>query len=416
MILAGPDTIFGNLNLADHLGQLRDVIGALHTLRQQDVQEDAEVNVRGQPIHYYPERSAGNWLAFRTWIDTGNRQAVPLEWRVYAKNVNTRSNHWPIELVFRSVPLWTLPFTQLWSEAMKVLRKLVRNPEALYSEDGKCAVPSRVSRIDWAVDTDELQLTPGDAPRFLSRARYRAMYLSDQQLIEHDDVDVSIHHIGAEFTGLAFGRGAIHARVYNKWLEIAKARSYKRGDKRFFADLWAVHGWARDRPVWRLEIQIRREALHQIRDDAGVPLAHHSIPDTVAAFPNTLPYWFGEWLTLRQPNEDPNRSRWPVDPVWQRVVETASRMDEHFVRVPRQIAFDEFALAQSITGLLSSYSLAVGIASPQVLMPILAKTLARSLGISTNEWFWRVQSDQQRKAAKYGMKKEELHYANQSHA
>ena len=63
--------------------------------------------------------------------------------------------------------------------------------------------------------------------------------------------------------------------------------------------------------MWRVEFEIGRAALSELE-------LHR--PDAVlAAAPSLWRYCTGEWLTLRSPTADSNRSRWPLDVRWEAV-------------------------------------------------------------------------------------------------
>ncbi len=63
--------------------------------------------------------------------------------------------------------------------------------------------------------------------------------------------------------------------------------------------------------MWRIEFEVGRAALSDLV---------LFLPDAVlAATPSLWRYCTAEWLTLRSPTGDSNRSRWPVDPRWQAV-------------------------------------------------------------------------------------------------
>jgi hypothetical protein len=126
----------------------------------------------------------------------------------------------------------------------------------------------------------------------------------------------------------------------------------------------------------------------------------HSRP-TVAAFPSTLPYFFGEWISLRIPTEDSNRYRWPLDPAWQHMIDVASGLHGTSERLSMRRVFDDFALARTIVGLLSSYGVAIGESSPVGLISQLSTALARSLNLSEADLLAHIEAEIHRKATKY---------------
>lgn len=78
---------------------------------------------------------------------------------------------------------------------------------------------------------------------------------------------------------------------------------------RYLPILWKQAGRLDDEPVWRLEFQIKREVLSQMKI---VRLA-----ETLRHLNALWCYATDEWLRLAIPNpEDKTRSRWPIHPLW----------------------------------------------------------------------------------------------------
>ncbi len=108
-------------------------------------------------------------------------------------------------------------------------------------------------------------------------------------------------------TGFVFGSRRtqrISARLYDKTAEMALKST----------DWWELVWGDRHTPgtqVWRIEFEVGRPALSDL--ELFRPEA------VLAALPSLWAYCTGEWLTLRSPSADSNRSRWPVDLRWHAV-------------------------------------------------------------------------------------------------
>lgn len=96
-----------------------------------------------------------------------------------------------------------------------------------------------------------------------------------------------------------FGRDDIVLRVYDKIAEIRQ-----QSDK-----VWFFVLWGEESNVWRIEWQIRKPIL-KAADIATFDELHERQGDL-------LHYLAFDHDTLRQPNEDTNRSRWPLHRLWQ---------------------------------------------------------------------------------------------------
>ena len=142
-----------------------------------------------------------------------------------------------------------------------------------------------VARLDLFVDMEGIQLCAQDRSAFVCRGDGCTTYEN-----------------GTTVTGFAFGSRRtqrISARLYDKTAEMALKGT----------DWWDLVWGDRHTPgaqVWRIEFEIGRAALSDLE---------LFLPDAVlAAAPSLWRYCTTEWLTLRSPMADSNRSRWPRRP------------------------------------------------------------------------------------------------------
>ncbi len=184
-----------------------------------------------------------------------------------------------------------------------------------------CFEGVRLSRVDLHIDWQGgWEPTPADAPNFVKPARVKWQVYSD----------------GTTFTGVAFGRGALMARVYRKSLEVRE-----KNNEAYLALLserkpeeFDLHS-----DVWRLEFQLRREGAKGFRlyrepdagDDADAieaELAAEDLPH-IGTLPRLFVYLDPLWqhltyhtLRLVEPSTSANRSRWPMHPTWAQLRDT----------------------------------------------------------------------------------------------
>lgn len=191
------------------------------------------------------------------------------------------------------------------------------------------ADPGSISRIDLCVDfTSSIDWQSVDAKRWRCRSNHRALYLESEQLL-----------------GNVFGQsGDVSARLYDKTKEIIKSEKF------FFKDLWQQAGWDGESSVWRLEFQLRRDALK----------ACQSLnPDFIVDLFNSLwRYYTTQWLSLRDINpNDSNRSRWELAAEWQTLAE--AEFNPHPVEAIRRLNFESVPSDETIfvgaTGYLTSF-------------------------------------------------------------
>jgi hypothetical protein len=176
----------------------------------------------------------------------------------------------------------------------------------------------KLSRADLHLDWQGgWEPSPADAPDFIKPARVKWQIYSD----------------GTTFTGMAFGRGALMARIYRKSLE-----ARERNNEAYFALLSerAPEAFALHDDVWRLEFQLRREGARGFRlyrePDAGddeatieAELAAEDLPH-IGTLPRLFLHMETLWkyltyrtLRLVEPSSSANRSRWPLHPAWAQI-------------------------------------------------------------------------------------------------
>lgn len=106
------------------------------------------------------------------------------------------------------------------------------------------------------------------------------------------------HRRDRRIRGFRFGESDVLMRVYDKVAEIRESSF-----KVWFYDIWGVQ-----EDVWRVEWQARKEMLRRF----GI----RTLVDLRERQGDLLRYLAQEHDTLRVPNGDSNRSRWPLHPLW----------------------------------------------------------------------------------------------------
>src|SRR5262249_56354126 len=97
----------------------------------------------------------------------------------------------------------------------------------------------------------------------------------EQQWVKGVHADVTRHSVNGHVTGYAIGKTAVRARLYNKSVEMRKAK------QEWYPQLLAARNGERFDPtldLWRLEFQLRREGVKGFRLSAKPEM---SDPDDV---------------------------------------------------------------------------------------------------------------------------------------
>lgn len=144
----------------------------------------------------------------------------------------------PIRVIFYSGYLWSYGYKEAYSRFLHWFRIF---PGVIEK--------TRLSRLDICLDTDEIEFREEDKELFTTRARSKANHFVDDS-----------YTYGKNFSGFTIGRGnPMLARIYNKTQEI------KTKGKEWFKAIWKENGWHEKKEVWRIEFQLRRAALKELK-------------------------------------------------------------------------------------------------------------------------------------------------------
>ena len=173
-----------------------------------------------------------------------------------------------------------------------------------------------LSRVDWAFDY-YLPLIDFNEDSFVSLS-----------------VKDAIHREERKAQTFSFATGDVVLRVYDKVAEIAQQSG----------KTWFFKFWGCKEHVWRIEYQVRKAILRRFGVRTFVDLEERQ--------GDVLRYLASEHDTLRVPNGDGNRSRWPLHPLWldlqQRIakmpalgvvreIDPDSGLDERLIRIAMSV-------------------------------------------------------------------------------
>lgn len=152
----------------------------------------------------------------------------------------------------------------LWSAGLEEMhRQVISIVTDIY---GRAPEREQVSRADVFADFVGVKpFQPGDVEKFPTRAKSKVVYYD-----------------GARVNGFVIGKGDIQARVYDKTLEIRKS------GKTWLYELWGVD---QNGQVWRVEFQLRREALKGFRVE--------TFEDLMNTSQALWDYCTSKWLSVR---------------------------------------------------------------------------------------------------------------------
>ncbi len=171
---------------------------------------------------------------------------------------------------FRSLALWR-------EGALALHQRFMQWAEGL----GLVAIkPEGLSRVDFSFDY-HLPDIDFDEDSFVSLSTKDTQYRKDGKV-----------------QTFKFGESDIVLRIYDKIAEIEE-----QSGKSWFFELWSVI-----ENVWRIEWQVRKDTLKRF----GI----RTFADLQDSQGDVLRYLADEHTTLRNKNDDGNRSRWPLHSLW----------------------------------------------------------------------------------------------------
>jgi hypothetical protein len=185
----------------------------------------------------------------------------------------------------------------------------------------------KVSRIDITVDfLGKLpKLTP-ELKEIVTRSRKKGVYINYDKYLD-----------GNEISGYTFGKGDLLCRIYDKTKEI------KVKGKKWFKDLWRTEDWKEGEIVTRIEFQVRRKVIKEMKIN--------TTKDLTTKLPDLWKYFTTEWLTIRKIKKDSHRTRWPVSKLWM-VVQSGYSKFGNIVGVSRlkQLRADKDIIERNLEG------------------------------------------------------------------
>lgn len=213
-------------------------------------------------------------------IKLGSESFALLPRGAYPYNYVLTNEDFEIRLAERMRPGCHVRFSSkgLWTIGIETLAK--RLTDWFASLQIHQAEAIQVSRADWAFDFS-VPIMDWVEDHFVSRANKNSKWRGNSK----DET-------------FQFGTSDPVIRVYDKAKEIEQASG-----KAWFHQLWG-----QEKDVWRVEFQVRRERLKQ----AGI----RSLDDLFDLQYDLLRELASNHTTLRRPNGDKNRSRWPLHPLW----------------------------------------------------------------------------------------------------
>ena len=285
LLLSGLDTVEAAYNFRPSIGCLLD-FGAIGAQR-----EAMKANKRREPVAL----TLGGKEFLLAGHGTGSGYPFLMENGEQAIQFG-EFNSPPFFVTYRS--------HALWHKGVEALHRELREwASALRLSHGQS---ESVSRVDFAFDF-ELPEIDFDEDSFVTFAAKDAQHRKDRRM-----------------QTMRFGEGDTVLRIYDKSAEIRDS-----SQKTWFHELW---GGVTEN-VWRVEFQVRKEVLRRF----GI----RSFTDLFEGAGDVLRYLVTEHTTLRVRQDDSNRSRWPLHPLWK-------LLQEHVDSLPAQGLIREVDPAASL--------------------------------------------------------------------
>jgi hypothetical protein len=212
----------------------------------------------------------------------------------------------------------------IWSEGLdRAYQKVLNLMSRIFID---CPGDEKLSRVDIFADfLWSKPFRPQDIEKFVGRARKSTTHSEDQRI-----------------SGFSIGKGDIRARIYDKTLE---ARQVGKG---WLLELWGRDG---DLEVWRVEFQLRREALKSF----GI----ERLDDFLNASQSIWDYCTNQWLSMRG-NAGKKTTRRKATTFWRQVQATKFDLQAEAPRVATRSyvrsGMNEEQAAAQIAGAAKSFA------------------------------------------------------------
>ncbi len=356
-LIAGIDT----LNLTTRAELRPDLVTELKALREEAVRTRKRHRKDSQAVDL-PRWRANSLKGVEFEVQPyGTRKGVCLlvsDQAVVVLNPDGPKNFPRAYVELKSPLLWSG-----WDGAATVGTNLLAEAAGLPVEspveadriEARRMLDAQVSRIDLACDFMGWQPEPELLDHVIGKVVRRDLNFEWGQHEKREKAEAEgklapfarTHSQGRRFTGFTFGGGNLLARLYDKTVEI------RRSGKTWFEPLYERAGWEgveKSGHVWRLEFQIRREALSGCEVSSELD-AHEvkSWSDAQRALDPLWRYLTRKWLTYRLPRT--KHSRVNIHPRWLRL------MAATFVENPDATLFRhrERVQLERCTGALAGY-------------------------------------------------------------
>lgn len=227
MIIRGVDTLEFGLDIAMYEMSMRPFLIGLRELKENGQQTGKSMEIELNGLNLNVEKSGMPFYAYRL---TCKDFIIGFAEKTIQENP-------PVRVKFLSGYLWSYGYEKAYEKFLEWFQCF-----------GLKVTGSRLSRLDICVDTDEVEFVPEDIQHVVTRAKSKATHFVSDEYIT-----------GRMFSGFTIGRGnPMLARIYNKSEEI------KKSGKEWFKDIWLENGWNEIKDSWRVEFQIKREALKEM--------------------------------------------------------------------------------------------------------------------------------------------------------
>lgn len=306
MIIKGIDTVEFGIEVLDYFKTTKNMLEVFSSLKNRAHEEGKEFETELNGVNLKVHRTGAAFYSYRLTCN---------DFSILFMDKEVKNNP-PIKVRFLSSYLWSAGFS-----------KAVRDFLTWLDELGLSIITTKLSRIDICIDSDETPFFKADLDRIVTRARGKTNHFVNDEFYN-----------GVVFSGFTIGRGNLMARIYDKTLEVKKSQ------KVWFYDLWKEYSWNQQTTVWRVEFQIRRKCLSEF----GIS----TIEDFLTKENNIWSYLTNQWLTLKIPSSDKNKTRWPIDPRWT-IVQNADLNQTYLPAIRKKVKLGNTEqLLNQIAGLL----------------------------------------------------------------
>lgn len=313
------DTLIIGFDIEDYEERNKNLFEALEIKKKKAAEIDEKmindkVNI---VIEYFEFNVLGNGKQGFSYILHNDLLEVDI-----ARYRSKKDEFYPIRVRFKQEYLWSCGIRNCWIVVEEWINKS-------FGE----VIDVKIGRVDMACHTDLINLDIKDLERFKGKYRKQSIFLDDRKL--------NTINFGSRESG-------IYLRIYNKSLEIKTDKK-----KEWFKELWEVYNADKNKDIWNVEFELKREYLR----DIGI----NNFSDLYERINSVWRYLTEKWIVYVK-KDNKRIERCSIRNEWLEIQKAFDNYeDKPIIKREKQLNYEASAMIPQIIGCVVSYGARLGV-------------------------------------------------------